>query len=202
MEHTESNNGAWITLHLPGYTPESFSAHVLRLEHLFRLNPFLRLDCWQEDGGALVDGWCVRMHFLNEMNGIEASRQLTWHPLPRGWWLEYDSGWKKTVQLTWEPYSPSAITMTLQEFYHPLPEGDAPPFALQEIDHSLFAWGKAIRRDLLWRRRFGWVPLLNRYLDWLPTLAPAPRRITRLLVWSSFLELLLFCLLLWFLPGV
>ncbi|MBF0183599.1 MAG: hypothetical protein HQM06_04300 [Magnetococcales bacterium] len=201
METTERNEAAWVVLHLPGYGPESIVLLLQRLEHLFRLNPFLRLESWQAEEGALVEGWRVRMRFFNEMNGLHSTRQLTWHPLPHGWRMDYDSGWKKAVQLTWEPYADNGLALTLQEFYHPPVAGENAPERSQEIDHSLFAWGKALRNDFVWRRRLRWVPGSSWYLDWLATLPPSQRRITRLLVWSSLLELLLLTTLLWFFPA-
>ncbi len=68
---------------------------------------------------------------------------------------------------------------------------------LAEVDRTLVPWVAAIRRHLLARQRWGWLPLIFPLWRWwnerfLLHMAPRQRRIVRLLVWISVLEFLVF----------
>ncbi|MEO5348796.1 MAG: hypothetical protein H7836_04025 [Magnetococcus sp. YQC-3] len=192
-------NSSWITVHLPWMGPEQVAAFVDNLPFLFRLNPFLRLDHWQAEPIPLQNGWSAEIKFLNEMNGLAATRRITLESLPQGWRVHYGSGLKACLEITWQPHATVGSQLTLEEVYHPLPDGQEREILAREVDHSLLPWGAAVRRHLLWQSRLGWCPPVRWYLQWLPSLTPSQRRITRLLLWSTLLEMVLLCGMLFFL---
>ncbi|MBF0165764.1 MAG: hypothetical protein HQM01_14875 [Magnetococcales bacterium] len=193
---TEPRN--WVTVSIPWLTPTELAQVIgSHPRRLFGLNPTLRLDHWEADPGPLHPGWHTQMHGFNESNNQNITCRLACSQLPDGWLLTYDSGWKASLEITWQEHNQLGAALTLTERYHPLPDQPEEQTArAQAIDPSLIPWGRTIRRYLFWRTRLGWIPFCRWYLEWLPDLKPTTRRIVRLLVWSGVIELLVLILLL------
>ncbi|MEO5332778.1 MAG: hypothetical protein H7839_12205 [Magnetococcus sp. YQC-5] len=193
----DEENKAWVTIHLPWLTPGQVALMLdNNLEFLFRLNPFLRVDHWEADLACGRAGGVIRCCFFNEMNGLNTEYSLTAEPVPQGWLLHYDRGWKRCLELCWEPHVEIGTTLTFVEYYHPVANEVERTERLKEVDHSLVPWARAVRRYHRWHTALGWLPPARWYLDWLPVLAPHHRRMARLLIWSSIVEVLLLFLIL------
>lgn len=153
---------------------------------MFRLNPLLAIDRWTPAE------WGFRYAGTNESNGcgIEASVLVDVAPDMSRVRLRYDVGLKRETELAVEP-SEGGARLTVVERYPRIADAADPRVA--EVDKSLVPWVAALRRHLLARRRWGWLPGWRAWQErFLPMLKPAQRRIVRLLVWASALEFLVF----------
>ncbi|HEY5763476.1 MAG TPA: hypothetical protein VIS73_09755 [Rhodocyclaceae bacterium] len=157
-------------------------------ERLWRLNPHIHIESWQ----ALPDGF--RCHLRNELNGFEgelavrvdevvsgAERQLRY---------DYARGLRLCTEIT-VATDGDGSRLTLVDRYPRVEDPEDP--RLVEVDRSLVPWLAAIRRHLLARQRWGWLPgwrWWNEHL--LAGMPPRSRRIVRLIVWISAIEFVLF----------
>jgi len=61
------------------------------------------------------------------------------------------------------------------------------------VDRSLIPWVNAIRRHLLDRKRWGWLPGWRWWHEgFMAGMAPRQRRIVRMIIWISVLEFVVF----------
>ena len=171
--------------------PAEVERFVRDPERLWRLNPHLEIGTWQD----LADGF--RCHLRNELNGFEgdllarvdevavgADRQLGY---------DYAGGLRLRTEITVAADGPGT-RLTLVDRYPRVEDPQDP--RLVEVDRTLVPWLAAIRRHLLARRRWGWLPgwrwWNERFMTGMP---PRSRRIVRLIVWISAIEFVLFALI-------
>jgi hypothetical protein len=159
------------------------------IERLLRLNPHLAIETWQR----LPDG--MRFTALNETTGrrIETAVRVETTPADRTIVLSYAEGLKRATRFAVEGGGAGACRLVVTEHY-PLIE-DARDPRVVEVDRSLIPWVAAIRRHLLGRRRWAWLPGWHWWNEsFLPGLVPRQRRIVRMIVWISVLEFIVFLL--------
>lgn len=187
-------NAAWVTVEAPLAPADAFE-FATRLERLFRLNPHLQIEAWIEEPGPFAPGKRWRLRGLNEMNGLRYEVALTLEELDPGrrFLVSWDRGLKRALEVSVASQGAGA-TLTLKEHYH-WPEGPDGQQHLKEVDASLTPWGVALRRHLLARSRWGWLPLYHALREgfWL-SMTPRQRRIGRLLIWITVLEFVVFLL--------
>lgn len=189
---TGGENAAWVTVDLPLAPPEVFE-FATGLERLFRLNPYLQIEQWSEEPGPFASGKRWRLKALNEMNGMRYDVALTLEELEpaRRFLLAWERGLKRGLEVSVAPRGAGAA-LTLKEHYH-APDEARREEQLKEVDASLAPWGAALRRHLLSRQRWGWLPgyrvVGERF--WL-SMTPSQRRIGRLLIWVTVLEFAVF----------
>jgi hypothetical protein len=162
---------------------------VADVERLLRLNPHLEIDTWQR----LPEG--MRLAALNETTGrrIETAVRVETASATRSIVLRYADGLKRTTTLTVEGGDGLGCRLVVTERYPVIADAQDPRVA--EVDRSLIPWVKAIRRHLLHRKRWGWLPGWHWWHEeFLPGMAPRQRRIVRMIVWISVLEFLVFLL--------
>lgn len=192
--HAAADNAAWVTVEVPLAPAHAFE-FVTRLERLLRLNPHLQVEAWSEEPGPFAPGKRWRLKALNEMNGLRYEVALTLEELEPGrrFLASWDCGLKRALEVGVAPHGAGA-TLTLKEHYHS-PEGPQREERLKEVDASLTPWGVALRRHLIARRRWGWLPFYRplRERFWL-AMTPLQRRIGRLLIWITVLEFAVFLL--------
>ena len=187
-------NAAWVTVEVPLAPADAFE-FATRLERLFRLNPHLQVEDWGEEPGPFAPGKRFRLKALNEMNGVRYDVALTLEQLDPGrrFLVSWDCGLKRALELTAAPHG-AGCALTLKEHYHS-PEGPDREERLKEVDQSLTPWGVALRRHLIARRRWAWLPLyLPLWERFWMAMTPGQRRIGRLLIWITALEFLVFLL--------
>jgi hypothetical protein len=157
------------------------------IERLLRLNPHLAIETWQR----LPDG--VRFAAQNETTGrrIETAARVDTTRATRSIVLGYGSGLKQATTLTVEGGDGHGCRLVVTEHYPVIENAQDPRVA--EVDRSLIPWVKAIRRHLLGRQRWGWLPGWRWWHErFLPGMAPRQRRIVRMIVWISVLEFVVF----------
>jgi hypothetical protein len=188
-------DAAWVSVDLP-LTPGELFASLQNLERLFRLNPYLEIESWQEENPRqLYLGKQVRIESVNEMNGLRQTAILTVTGLQPGasLTLSYDHGLKQATVVSVQEITPSSSRLVVKDSY-PAEIGTAEREArLAEVDKTLVPWGAAIRRYFLRRARWGWLPFYGWFQDrfWLK-MPPRQRRIARLIIWTTALEFIVF----------
>jgi hypothetical protein len=160
------------------------------IERLLRLNPHLEIDTWQR----MSDG--MRLAALNETTGrrIETVVRVETAGETRTIVLSYAAGLKQATTLTVEYGDGHGCRLVLTEHYPVIEDAQDPRIA--EVDRSLVPWVDAIRRHLLGRQRWGWLPGWRWWHEqFIPGMAPRQRRIVRMIIWVSVLEFVVFLLI-------
>lgn len=184
----EQKDTAWVIIEIP-VSPGKLFDFLQNTERLFRLNPYLEIRKWE---GA-ASGKQFHLEALNEMNGVAYDLVVTLEsnqPETRCL-LSYSKGLKRALEITLQPGSNGSI-LTLREHYHAA-TGENREEQLKEVDHSLIPWASSLRRYLLGLERWGWFRPYRWYREcfWL-SMRPSHRRITRMLVWVTALEFVVF----------
>lgn len=194
----QNGDAAWVTIDTPLTAAQLFE-FIGDAERLFRLNPYLEIHSWDNGQKKLNDGQSLRFEYLNEMNGVARELTLTVRELKpqRGYILNYSVGLKQATEIYIEPKSNGA-NLIIKDWYHaPADAPDTTPeqrqALLKEVDRSLTPWGAAIRRHILGMARWGRLPFYRAWRErfWL-SMAPRQRRISRLIIWTTVLEFIVF----------
>jgi hypothetical protein len=157
---------------------------VRDVERLWRLNPHLDIRNWQprEDGFACA----ARDELADRDVTVAATVEVGDGRLM----LHYADGLRQATGILVEPVADGA-RLVITDHYPRIDDPQDP--RLVEVDRTLVPWVAAIRRHLLARRGWGWLP---GWLWWnehfMLRMAPRSRRIVRLLVWISVLEFAVF----------
>lgn len=160
---------------------------IVDIERLLRLNPLLDIASWQR----LPDG--MRFAAQNETTGrrIETAVRVETARSLRTIVLHYADGLKQATTLTVEDGDDDGCRLIVTEHYPLIADAQDPRVA--DVDRSLIPWVAAIRRHLLGRKRWGWLPGWRWWHEkFLPGMPPRQRRIVRMLVWVSVLEFVVF----------
>ncbi|MBI3545823.1 MAG: hypothetical protein HY081_04425 [Gammaproteobacteria bacterium] len=193
-------DSAWVTIDTPWSASQLFE-FASDLQRLFRLNPYLEIQSWETDRKILAEGQRVRCQYLNEMNGVARELTLSVSGLKPnlGFILNYSEGLKRATEIIIEPKSNGAVLM-IKDWYDAVVENPHQTPAqrqaqLKEVDRSLTPWGAAIRRHILGMARWGQLPFYRAWRErfWLP-MPPRNRRISRLIIWTTALEFVVFIL--------
>ena len=187
-------NTAWVSIEIP-VSPGKLFAFLQNTERLFRLNPYLDIHQWE----ALAGGKQFHLKALNEMNGVTYDLAITLESTQPGAsiLLGYSKGLKRALEITLRPGVGGAAEsggsiLTLREHYHE-PAGENQVEQLKEVDHGLTHWAASIRQYLLGWERWSWFWPYRWYKGrfWL-SMRPTHRRISRLLIWVTVLEFVVF----------
>ena len=160
---------------------------VSDIEHLLRLNPHLEIETWQR----IPEG--MRFVAMNETTGrrIETAVRVEMTPATRSIVLTYAEGLKRATTLAVESGDGQVCRLVVTEHYPVIEDAQDPRVA--EVDRSLIPWVDAIRRHLLGRRRWGWLPGYRWWTGrFMPGMPPRQRRIVRMIVWVSLAEFVVF----------
>ena len=166
---------------------EAMFDFVTNIEHLLRLNPHLEIETWQR----IPDG--MRFTAMNETTGrrIETAVRVEMTPATRSIVLTYAEGLKRATTLAVEDGDSRGCRLVITEHYPVIEDAQDPRVA--DVDRSLISWVDAIRRHLLGRRRWGWLPGYRWWTGrFMPGMPPRQRRIVRMIVWVSLAEFVVF----------
>ncbi|OHC64215.1 MAG: hypothetical protein A2040_19610 [Rhodocyclales bacterium GWA2_65_19] len=131
----------------------------------------------------------MRFAAQNETTGrrIETTVRVETTPAVRRIVLSYADGLKRATSLAVEGGAGEGCRLVVTEHYPAIEDAQDPRVA--EVDRSLVPWVDALRRHLLGRRRWGWLPGWRWWHeDFLGRMVPQQRRIVRMIVWVSALE--------------
>ena len=180
-------DAAWVVLEAP-LQPSELETFCRELETLYRINPFLEFESWQQRTPERF-----RAAFLNHSNGLrvvldgEMRRESG-----RAWCVEFAAGAKRRTRFEIEPW-PGGSRLTITDEYRAA--GDGAAAVVAEADRSLHAWGVALKAFLERDRRWRWLPGYRVFMHkvWLP-MRPAARRITFLVLVIGLADIALIAL--------
>jgi hypothetical protein len=165
--------------------PNSVAAFLADVDRLLRLNPLLVVERWLPEGPGRF-----RLVARNESNEQLIDTPVDIEEDERGLTLRYASGLKQATRLRVEP-APEGTRLVVTEHYPRIEDAQDP--RVVEVDKSLVPWVAALRRHLLSRTRWGWLPGWAWWSEGVMlSMAPRNRRIVRLIVWLSAIEFVVF----------
>lgn len=187
-EAPAAQDAAWARVELP-LEAQPLHRFLADPERLLRLNPLLEFErIERQPDGAL--------HLLgrNESNGQALDvRVRVAESLPgRRLVLRYESGIKRETRCEIEAAGSGAV-LTLTEIYDPPPEAEHAR-VLEQVDRSLVPWAASLRRVLVHARRWGRLPGYGRLFGRWLAMTPRQRRVSKLIVWSTVVEFVVFLL--------
>lgn len=187
MTAPTGEDAAWVKLAVP-LPVAALNEFVLDVERLLRINPCIEFDSLTRS----ADGaWCLQGRNESNEQAIATTFRVLADPDQRGLALLYDGGLKRETRLAIET-GPDGAVLTITEVYD-TPAADERERRLPEVDRSLMPWAAALRRHLVSRRRWGGWPgyrwLVERFWLGMP---PRQRRVTRLIIWTTLLEFVVF----------
>jgi hypothetical protein len=154
------------------------------IPRLVRLNPQLAIERW------VPAEWGFRFAGRNESNDRAFDLGVLVDRAGDGLILRYDTGLKQATELAVAPAEEGA-RLVVTEYYPRIEDPQDPRVA--EVDKSLVPWVAAIRRHLLARRRWSWLPGWQWWTErFMLSMVPRSRRIVRLLVWTTIAEFAVF----------
>lgn len=172
---------AETVLPLAGEVVEEFLGDV---ERLFRLNPQLAIERWEQVAG----GFRIGAH--NDSNGRDIDTAILVEKAAGVLRLRYSFGLKRETRFTVESHAGGA-KLVVAERYPRIEDAQDPRVA--EVDKSLVPWVAALRSHLLGKVRWGWLPGWHWWHERVMlSMVPRSRRIVRLLVWITALEFAVF----------
>lgn len=185
-EQAGDDNAAWVEAEMP-LAPAALLEFLDDLQRVWRLNPYLAIESWQEgDGGFLL---CAD----NEANGRRVEVRARREALPDGFRLRYDNGLKQSSEFTVAPRAAGSL-LRVVERYAPVDGPDDPRAA--ESDRSLVPWIAALRRHIVARVRWGRLPGWHWWSErFMLSMPPRQRGIVRLIVWATLIEFVIFVVL-------
>ena len=186
---SESQDAAWATIQTP-LEASDLRAFCLDIERLFRINPYIEFECWEQHGEN-------KYHFTGRNSSqepaFEFALDLEVEPLPNGILIRYAQGLKKSTTLLIEPKEKGSI-LTITEDYSGSSEEERKA-RLQEVDKSLTHWAGDLQTFLITWHRWSQLSLWRWYMRriWQP-LKPTGRRIVYMFIWISLVEVALIAL--------
>lgn len=157
---------------------------VRATERLWRLNPHLEIRAWL----PRENGFSCTAH--DELGDRTFETDATVETTAERLLLHYAAGLRQSTEIRVEA-APDGSRLIITDHYPRIEDAQDP--RLVEVDRTLVPWVAAIRRHLLARRRWGWLPGWRWWHErFMLRMAPRSRRIVRLLVWISVLEFAVF----------
>jgi hypothetical protein len=171
----DERNAAWVVLETP-LPPEELAAFCRQLESLYRINPFLEFDSWEQ---AAADRF--RADVMNHSNG---QRQVLEGRIvaesERAWRIDFVSGPKEHTRFEVVPAG-SGSRLTITDEYRR--QADGTPVSAEDADRSLHAWGVGVKTFIEREHRWRWLPIVGWFQRrvWL-LMKPSARRIMFLIL--------------------
>jgi hypothetical protein len=184
-----NEDSAWATFSTPLGAPELI-AFCRDIERLFRINPFLEFKGWRQ---SQEDVYSFQGRNLSYPTPKEFDVKFRVEILPDGACVQYLTGFKTSTTFKVESDSKGS-KLTIIDDYSGIPEEERKT-RLDEVDRSLVTWAKYLQEYIVNWQRWSWLAPWRWYMRriWQP-MKPSARRITYMLIWVSFAELLGFIL--------
>jgi hypothetical protein len=181
----EERDAAWVVLETHWPT-ERLAPWLADVRRSYRINPFLEFANWEQGGPERF-----RAELLNHSNAQRSVLEATVARVSQQvLQVDYASGLKKCTRFEIEA-TPSGSRLTITEEYRASDSTDAQA----KVDHSLHAWGVALKSYLERDLRWGRLPLYRWFMErvWLP-MKPSARRITFLVLVIGLADMVLVAL--------
>ena len=171
----DERNAAWAVLETP-LPPDELATFCRQVESLYRINPFLEFDSWEQVGPDRF-----RAAVLNHSNG---QRQVLEGDVvaesERAWRIDFVSGPKQHTRFEVVPAG-SGSRLTITDEYRRAADGAS--VSAEDADRSLHAWGVGVKTFIERECRWRWLPIVGWFQRrvWLP-MKPSARRIMFLIL--------------------
>ncbi len=184
-------DAAWARMDLP-LTPEEVRGFLANIELVLRINP-----CIEFERLLLMPSGFLRIAGRNDSNNqdFDTAAQFVTDEIGMDLVLRYDSGIKRETRFAVVP-GPHGSVLAITEVYD-TPPSDERKRRLLEVDRSLVPWAAGLRKHLLHRERWQWIPGYKWFMQcfWLG-MPPRQRRLVRLIAWTTLLEFVVFLVVL------
>lgn len=186
---SESQDAAWASIQTP-LDASALHAFCLDIERLFRINPYLEFETWEQRGEN-------QYHFSGRNSSqepaFEFALDLEVESSPDGIVIRYAQGLKNSTTLLIEA-TDKGSKLTITEDYSDSSEAERNE-RLQEVDKSLTRWAGDLQLFLMTWHRWSRLSLWRWYMRriWQP-LKPTGRRIVYMFIWISIVEVALIAL--------
>lgn len=185
----ESQDAVWASIQTPLNT-SALHAFCLDIERLFRINPYLEFETWEQRGDN-------QYHFSGRNSSqdpaFEFALDLEVETSTDGLVIRYAQGLKNSTTLLIEP-ADNGSKLTITEDYSGSSEAERNE-RLQEVDKSLTRWAADLQSFLITWHRWSRLSLWRWYMRrvWQP-MKPTGRRIVYMFIWISIVEVALIAL--------
>jgi hypothetical protein len=184
--HAVEEDKAWVVIQTP-LRIEELQSFCSRIEHLFRINPYLEIMKWRQ---TAPDHFHVELRNLSNkrdvVNDIALERETT-----NIFRVRYREGIKRYTEVRLEPLAEgSRLTITDNYGGFTTEERQARE---AEVDKSLNAWGHALYVFFRRWNRWRWIAPWRWYMQrvWMP-MKPSARRIAWMLILITIVEFFFF----------
>jgi len=183
-----SDNLAWASLKT-AMSVNELTLFCTDIERLFRINPYLEFIKWQTNDASNVD---IHIRNISNVEPVELETNIIIDSLNNGFKVNYAGGIKSHTTFKIEADETGSM-LTIIDDYHDIQEGDQE--ALKQVDKSIVAWAKDIQEYIFKWQRWKWLAPWRWYMQgpW-QKMKPPARRISYMLFWITFAELLGFFL--------
>jgi len=186
---TDSENSAWAGLNT-SLTVNELIDFCSDIERMFRINPYLEFTHWSQ-----TNPQHAHIHITNISNEepFKLETDITINRLDDGYRIDYADGVKASTHFKIEPNETGSMLKIIDE-YHDIDEGDE--ISIKQVDKSIVAWAKDVQEYIFKWWRWKWLAPWRWYMrgPW-QRMKPPARRITYMLFWITFAELLGFILI-------
>ncbi len=159
------------------------------VERLFRINPMYEFEAWTPSESGSVS---FKARNLSNEQAIESDLEIV--QLENSVRVEYLSGLKRSTEFRIESVPEGSKLIVIEE-YREL-EASERDVRMDEVDKSLVPWANYLQEYLVRWKRWSWLPPWRWYMRkvWQP-MTPSSRRISYMIIWIMFAELLAFLLI-------
>jgi hypothetical protein len=177
---------AWVTIQTPLPLAE-LRSFCSRLEHLYRINPYLEFRQWRETGAGRFH---VELRNLSNERDVVDDFVLE-QESENVFRVRYLGGIKRHTEFRLEPFADGS-RLTVTDDYGALAAAERQARAA-EVDKSLNAWGHALYVFFRRWKRWGWIAPWRWYMRraWMP-MKPSARRIVWMVILIAIVEFFFF----------
>ena len=186
---TGSDNSAWAGLNTT-LTTHDLLEFCTDIERLFRINPYLEFSSWEQTSPQNAS---ISITNISNDEPFSLDSDISISKLDDGFRIEYSDGIKSSTRFKVEPSDTGALLKIIDE-YHDIDETNEA--AIKQVDKSIVAWAKDLQEYIFKWQRWKWLAPWRWYMrgPW-QRMKPPARRITYMLFWITFAELMGFILI-------
>jgi hypothetical protein len=179
----DAQDSAWASIITP-LAPATLLAFCEDIERLFRINPLLEFERWEQTG---ADSYHFKGRNLSQDPPFDIDTDLRVDKQADGMLIRYSSGLKSDTRVRVEA-EPNGSKLTIIDNYSGSSE-DERRERLNEVDKSLVPWARYLQEFLVSWRRWSWLAPWRWYMRrvWQP-MKPSGRRIAYMLLWITLVE--------------
>jgi len=189
QETSSAENVAWASLNT-AMTAEELYAFCSDIERLFRINPYLEFNKWHKNDDGSID---ISIRNISNQEPVDLETKLSINAQENEYEILYSDGIKLRTRFQVEENETGSSLKIFDEYKHEDVDDEG---VLKQVDKSIVAWAKDIQEYIFKWQRWKWFLPWRWYMQgpW-QRMKPPARRISYMLFWITFAELLGFFLI-------